>query len=174
MVYVTLRMVPNPGPCFFDQLLSLSEFCCPGRTDGGAGRGQASRYAVTAHIALPDARRDWIVPLVLWHIERARLQAVTTAHAFARLIKDRTVGGFFQRTDWADRNAGRVFTMHAHAAHIAIVSLVDNGVGISRQVVSQEIHGRLRQFVLLFAGAVASSATNAKRSVEKEGLSRWT
>ena len=47
-----------------------------------------------------------------------------------------------------------------------IVATIHNGIRVGSEVITQEVRGCLREFILLFAGAVARAATDAQSAIE--------
>ena len=47
-----------------------------------------------------------------------------------------------------------------------IVATIHNGIRVGGEVIAQEVRGCLRKFILLFAGAIASAATDTQSAIE--------
>ena len=139
--------------------------------------GQASEQAVglprnlalVAHVALPDLRQR-LAPLIHRHLERARQHAVAAAHAAIFLVNHRTKRGLLESAHRANRRAGRLDAVHAHATRELLVE----GNHRRHLALRQSLLGRNGRVVvqppLLRTGFFARPASNAERAVIKDCL----
>jgi hypothetical protein len=58
--------------------------------------------------------------------------------------------------------------MHAHTPDVTTVATVYDRVGIRREVVTYEISVGGRKFVLFFASAITSAATNTESAIKEQ------
>ena len=116
-----------------------------------------------AHVALGDVGRQ-LAPLVLGHAERAGDHAVAAADALAAVVAHCTLGGLGDAADRADRGAGRVFTVQAHAADKLVAAWLDGREGGGRQ----RRFGIPGLLVPRFAGSGALLAADAFGDIDQQ------